>query len=840
MGARSAQQRHMGLTTRVESWESVFHDARLAWRANARAPGFSILVTLTFTLGVGLTSATFSLLDRIYFRPPEGVTHPAAVRRIWLESSRFEGGQRRTFESLPYPMWRVVADASGDASALAVMTAQSARLGGTLRGVETRLQFASANYFTLLGVRPALGRFYTRDEDRIGNGANVVVLSHDFWRKQMGANAAVVGRTVRFNAAENTVIGVAQPGFRGIDLSPADVWLPLAVTPQQDWMRGRLFELPSMFVFQAFLHVSPAWDPRAFAQRATMALRESSRDLPRSYADTSITVSTGSIIHARGPGEPDQEMVISSRIGAVAVIVLLITGANVVHLFLARALRRRKELAVRLALGVTRWRLVRLLTAEAVLLGLLAAAGAGLMGWLGGTWLRSLLFPGIAWPESAMHVRVVCFTAAVAVLSGMVTGVIPALQFSRPHLTSALHSGSREGSRHPSQLRNSLLIAQAALSMMLLVGAGLFIRSLRNVKSLDIGFDSHQLLFGRVAFEPGQAPPEAVVGAGMDEVEEQLRSRSGIEAVARAGIEPMQGLSFYRFYWGPGGADSSGAIQGRFPVVSAVSPEFFTTAGIRFLRGTVFDRAAGAEVVVNQAMAGLLWPDAEPIGQCLRLGERTAPCHSVVGVVETVRRERVIEEPSPQYYLPLGTAVTREWAGTTVIVRVRPGTEVAVQQEMSALLRRAFPAADPVIHAMSESLEPQYRPWRLGAKLFSALGLLALLVAVVGVYSSISYAVSQRTHELGVRVALGARVMDLLTLVVGEGLRVIGIGLLLGSALAVAAGRLITTLLYEVEPSDPLVMLAASAALMLAAGLAAAIPAWRGARVDPDTALRSS
>lgn len=254
----------------------------------------------------------------------------------------------------------------------------------------------------------------------------------------------------------------------------------------------------------------------------------------------------------------------------------------------------------------------------------------------------------------------------------------------------------------------------------------------------------------------------------------------------------------------------------------------------------VFEPQAATQVVVNEAMATLLWPTGDPLGQCIYFRERNAPCHRVVGVVETARRDKLIEEPAPQSYLPLGAPVTSTWGGTTLVVRVARGVERAVREDMTTLLRRTFPGAEPRIRAMTENLEPQYRPWRLGATLFTALGFLALVVAVLGVYGTISYTVGQRMHEFGVRIALGARVRDVLTLVVGEGLRVIGIGVLLGVVLVLAAGRLIEALLYGVEPGNPAVILAASAALLFAAGVAALLPAWRGARVDPCTALRDS
>lgn len=301
----------------------------------------------------------------------------------------------------------------------------------------------------------------------------------------------------------------------------------------------------------------------------------------------------------------------------------------------------------------------------------------------------------------------------------------------------------------------------------------------------------------------------------------------------------MGGFSFYSFFWGPGGTDSSGGIRDKFPVISAVSPEFFRTAGIRLLRGSVFEDRAASQVVVNEAMARQLWPGSDALGQCMYFNKRDAPCHRVVGIVETVRRDKVIEEPAPQYYLSLGTEITKTWGGSTLVVRVRPEGAAAARRELEVALRQAFPSAEPRIRAMSENLEPEYRPWRLAATLFTAFGVLALIVALVGVYSTVSYSVSQRTHEFGVRVALGARVADVLSLVVGEGLRVVALGVAVGVALALAAGKLISALLYGVEPSDPVVMLLVSVTLLIVAAIAALLPAWRAARVDPVTALRA-
>jgi hypothetical protein len=305
-------------------------------------------------------------------------------------------------------------------------------------------------------------------------------------------------------------------------------------------------------------------------------------------------------------------------------------------------------------------------------------------------------------------------------------------------------------------------------------------------------------------------------------------------------MEPMQGFSFVTFYTG---ADSSASFRARTPMVAPVSPGFFRAAGIKMLRGPGFSGTAddqpAREVVVNEAAASLLWPGRDAMGQCVRLVKRDHPCHTVVGVVENVRLARVIEpEAAAQMYLPLGDS-SLPWAGGTLVVRTLPNGEAAASAELRAALRASFPAGEPFVTPMTKNLEPEYRPWRLGASLFTAFGLLALVVSVVGIYSTVSYTVSQRTHEFGVRIALGARTTDILRHVVARALRPVAVGAALGVALALAAGRLVAGLLYGERPWDPWVLALVAAALLVAAVPAALGPAWRASRADPVSALRS-
>ena len=818
-------------------------DFGFAARMIIRSPGLTVLIVATLALGVGANAATFAVLDRLYLRPPGGVANPQSLRRLWVEHFNTAEAAPFTSQAINYPMYRAIAGVAPDPAGLALFTTDySLRLGKSPSAPRVRGVYASANYFTVLGVRPALGRFYSPVEDRLGSGAPVAVVSHSFWRNELGGASSALGRAIPIGRNIYTVIGVADPAFTGLDLQAADVWIPLASMPPRGGVRDRpWWEEDNMYSFRAIQRLQPGMRERDFESRATEVLRRLNRERYPQRPDTLMNVQTGSIIETRGPGPPGQELIISTRLGGVAVIILLIAAANVVNLLLARAVSRRREIAVRLALGISRWRLVRLLTGEAVLLASLAAVAALFAGWWGGTLLRSLLLPEVEWTDSALDWRVVCFTVAVALLSGLIAGVVPAVQASNPELASALKAGARDGLTHRSRLRGALLVTQAALSVVLLVGAALFTRSLRNVQALDIGFDAGRLLFGRVRFADGEAPPGPVVGAAMREVAGRLHGRQGIEAVARAEIEPMRGFSFVPFF---AGADSMGSFVVNPPTMSAVSPSFFQAAGIRLLQGQGFTGGdadgAPAEVVVNDAMAKLVWSGRNALGECMHFVKRENACYRVVGVVESVRRGRVIEAaPAPQFYLRIGSMPVEGFNGTTVVVRARANATSAAAAELHRVLRQAFPAAEAVVTPMTENLEPEYRPWRLGATLFSAFGLLALLVALVGIYSTVSYGVSQRAQEFGVRVALGARLGDVLGHVLGQALRVVAIGIVLGVGLALAAGRVMAAMLYGVAPGDPIVLVSVSATLLAATALAALRPAWRAARVDPITTLRA-
>jgi predicted permease len=476
---------------------------------------------------------------------------------------------------------------------------------------------------------------------------------------------------------------------------------------------------------------------------------------------------------------------------------------------------------------------------ETLVITTIATVAALFAGWWGSLLLRDLVMPETEFGDASLHVRVVMFTMAIALLAGLASGVVPALRASKASLTTAMKEGGSRLSSNRSWLGRGLVVAQAALSVVLLVGAGLFVRSLANVQDLRIGFDADRLVFASIRSDRTDRSWPIHVAARLREITARLESMPGIEAVGRAQHQPMMGY-FRRRFWV--GADSAESFGERALKMHLVASAFFRAAGMRIERGRTFTGSDGggssSEVVVNDAAARLLWPNRDAIGQCIRVYTSDAPCRIVVGVVENARVFNIMEpEVSAQLYMPVQDTVPGR-GGTTLIVRTGPGGTSVAAAELHTTLREAFPAGQPEVLAMTEFLEPQYRPWRLGATLFAGFGLLALIVAMVGIFSTISYGVSQRTHEFGVRIALGARIGNVVRQVLGEGLRTVAVGVLVGIALALVAAKLVSTLLYGVTPSDPAVLVLVAIALMAAAALAAALPAWRAARVDPVSALR--
>ncbi|HET7585002.1 MAG TPA: ADOP family duplicated permease [Gemmatimonadaceae bacterium] len=837
---RAIDDRIVRRRDRVVWLRSLAADFSYSARSLARTPVVAATIVITLALGLGVNAAMFSLLDVLYLRPPAGVPDPGSVNRVWY-SRPFESGAQY-WPGFDYPSYRAMRQAlEGHAATAIYSVPQQQTIGGEAHDASAQVSWVSSEFFSVLGVRAARGRMYAKDEDRLGAPADVAVISDAYWHRAFGGDARAIGRTITVRKDRYTIIGIAPAGFAGVELDATDVWLPFSTfvrsgsmyfDPQNatPWWENR-----NINAFQVLVRPRTGANTAALDARITAALHRP--ELLYRPSDTANVARLGSIIRARGPGKTDQEFRIATRLGGVAAIVLFIAIANVVNLLLARAVRRRREIAVRLALGISRARLVRLLVSESVLLSLIAGVAAVLAAWWGGALLRALLLPDIHWAATPMHWRVLLFSIAIALGAGVVAGLLPALQSSSPDLSDALKAGAREGAVRRSRLRGSLVVAQAALSMVLLVGATLFLRSLANVRARDIGYDSSRLLFAEVTYDQPDSTRDAYLTRELRELAQRLQAAAGVSSVALTNSRPMYSFSFTAIY--PDADTATVSARHAFPTFAVVSPGYFKTVGMRLLRGRGF--AAHPEpstLIINQAMAHAYWPGEDALGRCIRLGKPDAPCFTVIGVVQTAARSQIIEDPRAQFYLPMGRVPFTGYEPRTLVVRADPGAHATLSREIRRMVSDVLPGTTIDIVRMSDALEPQYRPWKLGAVLFTLFGLLALFVAAVGIYSSVSYAVSQRVHEIGVRMALGATRRDVVRQVIGSGLRTVVIGVGAGVALAIAAGHLVAALLYGVRPSDVESMVAVSVVLLAVAVAAALIPAWRASRVDPVTALR--
>ncbi|HWB29920.1 MAG TPA: ABC transporter permease [Vicinamibacterales bacterium] len=817
-------------------WQDVRHGAR----SLVREPLFSLAVIVTLALGIGVNTAMFGVADRLLLRGPEHVRDSARVRRLqsivqWPGMDVQRGG---TFGYVTYDALRTQAH-SFEAVAAYQFREDGAVLGRGIGARRINRANATASLFPLLGVRPALGRFYDEHDDDTVSPAQVAVIGYGVWQRDFGGRRDVIGAPIVLNDDTYTIVGVAPRGFTGADLSRVDVWLPES--------------LP------AFHPIRENWTSSGNAAWLSIVVRAKP-----GISDAQVDAeATGIYAHAHeGSGEGwtgelhvrpllsswDGTISMESRVStwllAVTAIVLLVACANVVNLVLARGVRRRRELAVRMALGAGGGRLARLLCIETSVL----AAMGGLVG-LGiaygvGAFMRSYLLRAIEWPDGPINLRVFLVCAAASMATAALIGVLPALRAGALDVSSSLKAGARDGGARLGRLRSSLTVVQAALCALLLVGSGLFVASLRHVRALDLGLQPDRILTFSVqrsdidtSDQAERARERARRASFYPSVLERLRQRPDVEAASlTVGLAFSVGMSQPIDVPGralPPKLSNGGAY------VNVVTADYFKTVGTRIVRGRAFtaaDRAGSAPVaIVNETMAAALWPNEDAIGKCFR--SAGAPCADVVGIAADARHFQLREDPSLSFYVPFGQE--NRLGGITLLVRPRGDAShvlSAVRQELVAI--------DPTItfvdaELLQDRVEPQVRPWMLGATMFSVMGVLALVVAAVGLYSVMAYFVTRRAHEIGIRVALGARPADIVRLVVRNGLALAVGGIVVGFGMALLAARFIEPLLFDTSAHDPVVFAVVTVTLMAVAACATVIPAIRARRIDPVEAMRT-
>jgi putative ABC transport system permease protein len=855
--ALAAARRQLGnATSQLESsrdyWgfpavDALIQDTRYALRGLVRSPGFAATVIVTLGLGIGANTAMFAVIDRLMFRPFPYMRDPGTVNRIYLQTSNRE--RQFTRSTIPYTRFLDLQRGTRSFSQYAALSEWRLAVGTGQEARVRKVAGVSATFFDFFDARPVQGRFFDAAEDVTPLGALVAVLSHGFWQSEFGGRD-VLGNRLQVGSLEYTIVGVAPRGFVGtVSGRVPELFIPITTVAANidrsnrdtyftqynwDWMEIMARRKPGVSEAVAGADLTDAYKRSRAAQRAN-----NPRVLPDSIAKPRAIA--GALRSAAGP-DPGLESRVLLWVAGVAGIVLIIACANVTNLMLARILRRRREIAVRLALGVSRSRLIAQFVTEGVLLAAFGGVAGLVVAQWGGAAIRRLLLPEGSSFNLGTDWRTIGVAGACALAAALLTVLGPAFLATRSDLAAALKAGAREGTYRSSLTRSALLVIQGALSVVLLVGAGLFVRSLHNVLSIPLGYDASTVLEVRPDFR----------GLELDSVS-RVAERRRLLATAQAipGVEAAARVNSMLF--------GTNTTQLRVPGIDSVerlgrfnfqitTPGYFKVMRTRILRGRQFDdrdrEGAPSVVVVSDAMARALWPGKDPLGQCIQVSWtpptrlEAPPCFTVIGIAEDAAQQSITDEQRFMYYLNVDQ-VTPGWTSTIFVRMAARNVDAEVER-----VRRAMQAAMPgngfvVVRPLQEVVDDQRRSWQLGATLFVAFGGLALLVAAVGLYGVIGYNVAQRMHELGVRIALGAQSADILHLVVSQGLAFAAVGVAVGLTLALAFSPWIEPLLYKESARDPMTYASVGAVMVLVAVVASAVPALRAVRADPNRALRA-
>lgn len=802
-------------------------DVRSALRSLIRTPSLTAAVVLSLGLGIGANTTVFTWVQAILLNPMPGVYDPDSLLIGNLESRE---GRPRSWSYLNYRDMR-------DRSRLVDMVAQDdLAMSIAVAGQAERAYggLVSGNFFQTMGIAPALGRLIGPEDDRNPGGHPVAVISHAYWQRRFAGDPGIVGREVVVNSTPMTIIGVAAEGFKGTFLGIASsAWVPMAMQPQM--MGASRLEARGHGWMQALARLKPG----VTRQQAQAELSAIMGQLGRDYHE-----SEGFRFELARPWEAQfgAASVLASILAVLSVVVamvLLIACANVANLLLSRAVGRRREMAVRLSLGASRWRIVRQLLTEAVLL----AIAAGVVGALMAYWTTGVLMafaPPTDLPiDFGLRVdwQTLAYTAVVSLLTGIFFGLAPAWQTSRPDTAQALKEEAGRGTtagRFAHRLRSGLVVAQVAVCLVLLVGAGLFTRSLQAAQDIGPGFDPANLTIASIDLFPNGYTPET--GQQFQRrITEALSALPGVTSVSLGRQVPL----------GLGGTSSTGAeIVGYVPrpheevniVYNTVAPRYFETMKIPMIEGREFaaqDTTDSEHVlIINETMARRYWANRPALGSRVRFGGDE---HRVVGIARDIKYSQLSEDPQPHMYFALAQRYV-----SNVVIHVRSEADPGVTL---TAIRDAVRALDPNLpifdaRTVQEHLRTAVFAQRMGANMLGAIGILALALAAVGLYGVIAYAVSQRTQEMGVRLALGAAPGDLLRMVLRQGVTLTVIGLAVGLVLALGAVGFMRSLLPGITPRDPVTFIGIPLILCLVAVIAALIPARRASAVDPVVALR--
>jgi macrolide transport system ATP-binding/permease protein len=822
--------------------QSFWQDMKYAMRSLGNSPGFAIIAVVTLGLGMAVNTTVFSVVNGLLLRSLP-VPHAEQITVLAMKQPGAEG-----FQSFSYPDFQDIrsqAEASGEVfgyrTTLVALIADG-------KGDHCVMSRVTGNYFSALGIKPALGRLILPTEGQIPGADPVLVLGYGFWQKRFGGDKSVIGKQVQVDDHPVTIIGVTPKDFQGTyGFLNMDGYVPLNAiagpggieSVQEIWTHRERRSLTLME------RLKPGVDLKQAKATLDVIARRIGEQHPET--DKGITYQIFPERLARPEPDPDNTIPnVSLAFTVLAGLVLLVACFNIANVLLVRATVRQREMAIRAAIGAGRARLVRQHLTESLVLAILGGGAGLLLGWWASGFLSSLPL-GTDLPVTfnfQPDLRVYLFTLATVVVTGAVVGIMPALRVARTDVNSMLREGGRGSSDGPRRhlVRNTLVMAQVAGSLLLLIVAGLFIRSAGKAREIDLGLNPDHVI--DVPLDVQQLGYTEQQGkAFYRDAEERLRSLPGVVSVSQAFSVPLGLMSASERIIVEEHPLEAGQPE---PVVyyNMVSPDYFETLRIALHRGRVFTKAdsekAAKVAIVNEAMAKKFWPSEEVLGKRFRVKGPAKADQSlieVVGVVQNGKYRGVVEDPLPAFYVPMEQSYMPL---RTIHVRTSVPPE-SIEQQIAAQLQELAPGL-PIsgMRTLRADLEGinGYLFFRLGAQLTTAIGVLGLILAVVGVYSVVSYAAVQRTHEIGIRMALGAKPQDILTMVLGQSLIVIGVGIVIGLAAAFAGTRLLGSLLVGVSSSDPATFVIVALTLAAVALLACWLPARRATHVSPLVALR--
>ena len=805
--------------------EDLWQDLRYGLRMIVKNPAFTAIAVIALALGIGANSAIFSVVNTVLLQPLP-YKDPDRLMMVW-EDRAARGFPRDTPAAANYIDWR---DQNQVFEGMAAMANESFNLTGTGDPERIDGRRVSASLFPLLGVEPFLGRAFAPEEDQPG-GNKVVILSHALWKRRFNTDANIVGKAFTFNGESVQVVGVMPAHFQ-FPTPEDELWVPIAFTNEQAASRGR-----------HYLQVIGRLKPGVNLQQARAEMNTIAARLTQQYPNTNTQLGVAVVpLHEQLVGDIKPALLV--LLGAVG-FVLLVACANVANLLLARAAGRQKEIALRVALGASRWRLIRQFLTESVLLAALGGAVGLLLAVVGLRVLKTFIPDTISQAQAiTIDYKVLLFTLGVSLLTGLIFGLAPATQASNFNLNESLKEGGRDSTTgaRGNRIRSLLVVTEVAVSLLLLIGAGLLINSFLRLRSVDPGFRAENLLTMKVVLPKLKYPEHAQRSAFYSDLTRRVEALPGVKSAAVTTNLPLylQGNSITINFDG-----RPEPPPGQRPVVvtRVISPSYFSTMSIPLLAGRNINDQDRLElpavVVISETMAKRFWPGEDPIGKRIVAGPLNSPPEewmTVIGIVKDVRQFELVADPKPQMYLSYQQASFFEPNDLVVSTTVDPVSLAATVRKAVWEVDKDQPVSN--IRTMEDILSESIARQRFTMLLLGIFAGVALLLAAVGIYGVMSYSLAQRTHEIGIRMALGAQRSHVLKLAVGQGLKLVLIGVAIGLAAALALTRVMKTLLFGVSATDPTTIVAISVLLVGVALLASYIPARRATKVDPLVALR--